>query len=98
MQESQIVAFRRRPSLPMSATNGATSMTTCTHPDLHIDEGTHYCCATCGQRFVVMRVNEPQAVDAVDDQAPSAPEHVDVSGKIGRYVLPDRRLPSKTTR
>jgi hypothetical protein len=44
-----------------------------------------------------MRVNEPQEVDAVDE-APSASEDIDVLGKVGRYVLPDRRLPSKTPR
>jgi hypothetical protein len=72
-------------------------MTTCAHPDLRVEEGTHYCCATCGQRFVVLRVDEPQEVDAVD-QTPSASEHVDVPGQVGRYVLPNRRLPSTRRR
>jgi hypothetical protein len=71
-------------------------MTTCAHPDLHMEEGAQYCCATCSQRFVVMRVDGPQEVDL--DQTPSASEHVDVPGQISRYVVPDRRLPSTRTR
>jgi hypothetical protein len=70
-------------------------MTKCAHPDLRVEEGTHYCCATCGQRFVAMRVDEPREVDTID-QAPTASEDVDVPSQIGRYVSPDRRLPSQT--
>jgi hypothetical protein len=72
-------------------------MTTCAHPDLRVEEGTHYCCATCGQRFVVLRVDTPQEVDAVH-QTPSASDHVDVPGQVRQYVLPDRRLPSTRRR
>ena len=72
-------------------------MTTCAHPELHVEEGAHYCCATCGQPFVVMRVAGPQEM-APADQAASASEHVDVPGQVSRYVLPDRRLPSTKTR
>jgi hypothetical protein len=72
-------------------------MTTCAHPDLRVEEGSHYCCATCGQPFVAMRVDGPQEVGAVD-QTPGASEQVDVPGQISRYVLPDRRLPSTRPR
>ena len=72
-------------------------MTRCAHPDLRVEEGSHYCCAACGQGFVVMRVNEPQELNAVD-QTSSASEPIDVPGKVGPYVLPERRLPSKRAR
>jgi hypothetical protein len=72
-------------------------MTTCVHSDLRVEEGSHYCCAACGRRFVVMRVDEPRGLDAVD-QTPSASEHVDVLGKVGPYIPRDRRLPSKRAR
>jgi hypothetical protein len=68
-------------------------MTACAHPDLHLEEGTHYCCASCGQRFVVLlQVDDSPDVDAVDQEP--ATDEVDVSGQIGRYVSPDRRLPA----
>lgn len=69
-------------------------MTACVHPDLHVEEGTSYRCATCGQGFVVLKVDESREVAAVDE-AQSVPEGADVSGQIGPYVSPDRRLPSR---
>ena len=67
-------------------------MTTCTHSDLHVEEGTHYRCPTCGQRFITLRVDESRETDAVDE-TPGASVEVDVSGQVNRYVVPDRRLP-----
>jgi hypothetical protein len=72
-------------------------MTTCVHSDLRVKEGSHYCCAKCGQLFVVMRVDEPQKLDAVG-RTPTPSEHVDVRGKVGPYIPQDRRLPSKRAR
>ena len=70
-------------------------MTNCAHPDLHTEEGTQYCCATCGQRFVVMRIDEPQVVVArsghkhagLARQAPAAGENALVAFPIVGRVL-----------
>ena len=79
-------------------------MATCAHEHLQLEEtATHYRCATCGLRVVVLRVEQhPEALEVVESPAPTespAPsEEIDVPGHIERFVPAQRRLPSKIKR
>ena len=79
-------------------------MATCAHEHLQLEEtATHYRCAACGLRVVVLSVEEPPEAPAVTEspapeESPAPSEEIDVPGHIGRFVPAQRRLPSKIKR